>query len=287
MTNEEYNVFMHEVDENLHRVDRIARANQYQIALVVSMDIYHLMIAHAQNPIYTGDTYGEYHGAPVAVVSPEYHMTEFAEPAIIGMVYDPMMLEGDIIVVGDDNSLYRLESREPLQFSDMGVTVQFGPTTFTTGEAIEAEQQVVTPATATVPTVADVANTTTMTITTDGDGAYWVTDAMTGNRIQIGDLIRPTVGVATTNVYAEPYWARTPYEPYADYNRGMFTGTLAGTVNVDALREAIGTVGYEYNYRPEEDRVVRRKRTKKEEELKPGDTKALDEFLDSFIRHGA
>lgn len=287
MTNEEYNVFMYAVDENLHRVDRIARANQYQTALVVSMDIYYLMMAHAQNPIYTGDTYGEYHGVPIAVVPPEYGMTEFAEPAIIGMVYDPMMLEGDIIVVGDDNSLYRLESREPLQFTNMGVTVQFGPTTFNAERAIEAEQQVATPVTATVPTVADVANTTTMTITADGDGAYWVTDAMTGNRIQIGDLIRPTVDIGITNTYAEPYWARTPYEPYADYNRGVFTGTLAGTVTADALREAIGTVGYEYTYRPEEDRVVMRKRTKKEEELKPGDTKALDEFLDSFIRHGA
>ena len=48
------------------------------------------MVAHAQNPIYTGDTYGEYHGVPIAVVSPEHGMTEFAEPAIIGMVYDPM-----------------------------------------------------------------------------------------------------------------------------------------------------------------------------------------------------
>lgn len=286
MTNEEYNVFMCAVDENINRIERIARVNQRRIALIVSMDIYHLMIAHAQNPIYTGDTYGEYHGVSIAVVSQEHHMTEFAKPAIIGMVYDPMMLEGDNIVVGDDNSLYRLESREPLQFSDMGVTVQFGPTTFNGEQAIEAEQQVATPVTATVPTVADVANTTTMTITADGDGAYWVTDAMTGNRVQIGDLIRPTVDVATANVYAEPYWARAPYEPYADYNRGMFTGTLAGTMNVDALREAIGVAGYEYTYRPE-DRVVMRKRPKKEEELKPGDTKALDEFLDSFIRHGA
>ena len=283
MTNEEYNVFMYAVDENLHRVDRIARANQYQVALVVSMDIYHLMIAHAQNPIYTGDTYGEYHGVPIAMISPEYRMTEFAKPAIIGMVYDPTMLEGDIIVVGDDNNLYRLESREPLQFTNMDVTVQFGPATLNTDQAIDTVQQ----ATAGVPTVADVANTTTMTITADGDGVYWVTDAMTGNIAQIGDLIRPTVGVATTNAYAEPYWARTPYEPYADYNRGMFTGTLTGTMNVDALREAIGAAGYEYTYRPEEDRVVMRKRTKKEEELKPGDTKALDEFLDSFIRHGA
>lgn len=281
MTNEEYNVFMYAVDENLHRVDRIARANQYQVALVVSMDIYYLMVAHAQNPIYIGDTYGEYHGVPIAVVSPEHGMTEFAEPAIIGMVYDPMMLEGDIIVVGEDNSLYRLESREPLQFTNMGVTVQFGPTTFNAGEAIETEQQVTTPITETVPTVADVANTTTMTIAADGDGAYWVTDAMTGNRVQIGDLIRPTVGVATTNAYAEPYWARTPYEPYADYTRGMFTGTLADTVNVDALRDAV-----ERAYRPIEDHAVARKKTKKEEELKPGDTKALDEFLDSFIRHG-
>lgn len=281
MTNEEYNVFMYAVDETLHRVDRIARANQYQVVLVVSMDIYYLMVAHAQNPIYTGDTYGEYHGVPIAVVSPEHGMTEFAEPAIIGMVYDPMMLEGDIIVVGDDNSLYRLESREPLQFTNMGVTVQFGPTTFNAGEAIETEQQVTTPITETVPTVADVANTTTMTITADGDGAYWVTDAMTGNRVQIGDLIRPTVGVATTNAYAEPYWARTPYEPYADYTRGMFTGTLTDTVNVDALRDTI-----ERAYRPREDHAVTRKKAKKEEELKPGDTKALDEFLDSFIRHG-
>lgn len=229
MTNEEYNVFMYAVDENLHRVDRIARANQYQVALVVSMDIYYLMVAHAQNPIYTGDTYGEYHGVPIAVVSPEHGMTEFAEPAIIGMVYDPMMLEGDIIVVGEDNSLYRLESREPLQFTNMGVTVQFGPTTFNAGEAIETEQQVTTPITETVPTVADVANTTTMTIAAGG----------------------------------------------------MFTGTLADTVNVDALRDAV-----ERAYRPIEDHAVARKKTKKEEELKPGDTKALDEFLDSFIRHG-
>lgn len=265
MTNEEYNVFMYAVDENLHRVDRIARANQYQVALVVSMDIYHLMIAHAQNPIYTGDTYGEYHGVPIAVVSPEYRMTEFAMPAIIGMVYDPTMLEGDIIVVGDDNSLYRLESREPLQFTNMEVTVQFGPTAFNAGQAIEAEQQVATQITTTVPTVADVANTPIMTME-DGNGAYWVVDAIT---------------------HANPYWARTPYEPYADYHGGTFTGTLTGTVNVDALREAIGTAGYEYTYRPEEDRVVMRKRVKKEEELKPGDTKALDEFLDSFIRHGA
>ena len=76
MTNEEYNVFMYAVDENLHRVDRIARANQYQVALVVSMDIYYLMVAHAQNQIYIGDTYGEYHGVPIAVVSPEHDMTE-------------------------------------------------------------------------------------------------------------------------------------------------------------------------------------------------------------------
>lgn len=277
MTNEEYNVFMYAVDENLHRVDRIARANQYQVALVVSMDIYYLMVTHAQNPIYTGDTYGEYHGVPIAVVSPEHGMTEFAEPAIIGMVYDPMMLEGDIIVVGDDNSLYRLESREPLQFTNMGVTVQFGPARVQYEQEAETAQEATTQATVNI-------TAPTMNMRMDDDGAHLVVNAATWDAINMDTIAGIPIGAETA--YA-PYWTRAPYEPYAYYHGGTFTGTLTGTVNVDALREAIGTAGYEYTYRPEEDRVVMRKRAKKQEELKPGDTKALDEFLDSFIRHGA
>ena len=86
MTNEEYNVFMYAVDENLHRVDRIARANQYQVALVVSMDIYYLMVAHAQNPIYTGDTYGEDHGVPIA---DDITTVEEAKEAILELLDSP------------------------------------------------------------------------------------------------------------------------------------------------------------------------------------------------------
>lgn len=271
MTNEEYNVFMYAVDENLHRVDRIARANQYQTALVVSMDIYYLMMVHAQNPIYIGDTYGEYHGVPIAVVPPEYGMTEFAEPAIIGMVYDPMMLEGDIIVVGDDNSLYRLESREPLQFTDMGVTVQFGPARVQYEQAAETAQEATTQATVNI-------TAPTMNIRMDDDGAHLAVNAATWDAVNINTIAGIPIGAETT--YA-PYWTRTPYEPYADYHGGL-TGTLYGTVYVDAFHDAI-----ERAYRPTEDHAVTREKARKEEELKPDDTKALDEFLDSFIRHGA
>ena len=276
MTNEEYNVFMYAVDENLHRVERIAQANQYQIALVVSMDIYHLMIAHAQYLIYTGDTYGEYYGVPIAVVSPEYHMTEFAKPAIIGMVYDQMMLEGDIIVVGDDNNLYRLESKEPLQFTNMDVTVQFGPARVQYEQAAEAAQEAATQATVNI-------TAPTIDIRMDEVGAYLTADTTTWDAINADTIARIPIGAEAA--YA-PYWERMPYEPYADYHRDTFTGTLTGIVNVDALREAIGNAGYEYAYRPREERVVKRKRTREKEELKAGDTKELDEFLDSFIRHG-
>ena len=112
----------------------------------------------------------------------------------------------------------------------------------------------------------------------DDDGAHLVVNAATWDAINMDTIAGIPIGAETT--YA-PYWTRAPYEPYANYHGGTFTGTLTDTVNVDALRDAI-----ERAYRPREDHAVTRKKAKKEEELKPGDTKALDEFLDSFIRHG-
>ena len=56
----------------------------------------------------------------------EQGYSDILKPAMLGMEYYNGMEVNDIIVVGDENRLFQLESREPICFRDMGLTVSFG-----------------------------------------------------------------------------------------------------------------------------------------------------------------
>lgn len=72
-----------------------------------------------------GDYVEEYCGYRVGIVN-EIDDEEFILPAMVGMAYHPGMQIDDVIVVDDENRLFRLESTDPVQFADMGLTVNFG-----------------------------------------------------------------------------------------------------------------------------------------------------------------
>ena len=71
-----------------------------------------------------GDHYGFLYGYRIALINEPTERT-MVSPAVLGMTYHPGMALDDIIVVDEENRVFRLTSRDPVQFTDTGMTVRF------------------------------------------------------------------------------------------------------------------------------------------------------------------
>ncbi len=135
MTREELLELMANADEQITRMRTIA--DEPDIVLVMSRDVCNAMVEqmHTEEhltdfrPYFTardnGGLTAVYHGYPVAVIN-EAEATGMMIPAFRGMVFYVGMQLNDIIVVDDDNRLFRLESIDPIRYVDMGLTVRYG-----------------------------------------------------------------------------------------------------------------------------------------------------------------
>lgn len=108
-----------------------------------------------------GDYVEEYCGYRVGIVN-EIDDEEFILPAMVGMTYHPGMQIDDVIVVDDENRLFRLESTDPVQFADMGLTVNFG--LYADAATAAAADNAATVAVDLANTISTTANTATITL---------------------------------------------------------------------------------------------------------------------------
>lgn len=108
-----------------------------------------------------GDYFEEYCGYRVGIVN-EIDDEEFILPAMVGMAYHPGMQIDDVIVVDDENRLFRLESTDPVQFADMGLTVNFG--LYADAATAATADNAATVAVDLANTISTTANTVTITL---------------------------------------------------------------------------------------------------------------------------
>lgn len=95
------------------------------IILVMSRDVLGMMTATTEFvTLNATDGSAEYRGLPIAVINEEGAQS-FMRPALKGVVcHDDMMLD-DLIIVDDENRLFRLVSKNPWRFVDTGFTVSY------------------------------------------------------------------------------------------------------------------------------------------------------------------
>lgn len=234
MTRAEFNNALEEALQKAARA-RAYTSGRYEIALIVTRDVYRFLSEHAGVTFDVRNTdHGIYRGYRIGIVN-EQGYSDILKPAMLGMEYYNGMEVNDIIVVGDENRLFQLESREPICFRDMGLTVSFGNGARATANATVTN------------TVANAINET--------NAAGAVTAAAV-------NAARPVeMNYAGTTVRLN--WN----------NIGRATVDWLGAVPAATVEPA----------RPvRAQRPARPMASRAEEPLNPGDTKMLDEFLDSF-----
>ena len=259
MTRAEFNNALEEA------LQEAARARAYtgggcEIALIVTRDVYRFLSEHAGVTFDVRNTdHGIYRGYRIGIVN-EQGYSDILKPAMLGMEYYNGMEVNDIIVVGDENRLFQLESREPICFRDMGLTASFGndaratanaAVTNTVANAINETNA----AEAVTATAVNVARPVEMNYR---DGRLFVEGVPID--FPLGGLaMEDLVGVTT---------------PQLDWNTtGRVTVGWFGDVPVAATEPAQPTRAK---------RAARPKTPRAEEPLNPGDTKMLDDFLGGF-----
>ena len=259
MTRAEFNTALEDAIRKAERAQAYT-GGRYEIALIVTRDVYRFLSEHAGVTFDVRNTdHGIYRGYRIGIVN-EQGYSDILKPAMLGMEYYNGMETNDIIVVGDENRLFQLESREPICFRDMGLTASFGNGARATANATVTN------------TVVDAINETNAagTVTAAAvnaarpiemnyrDGRLFIEGVPID--FPLGGLaMEDLVGVTT---------------PQLDWNTtGRATVDWFGAVPVAATEPA----------RPmRAQRAARPMAPRAEEPLNPGDTKMLDEFLDSF-----
>lgn len=243
MTRAEFNNALEEALQKAARV-RAYTGGGCEIALIVTRDVYRFLSEHAGVTFDVRNTdHGIYRGYRIGIVN-EQGYSDILKPAMLGMEYYNGMEVNDIIVVGDENRLFQLESREPICFRDMGLTVSFGNGARATANATVTN------------TVANAINET--------NAAEMVTAAAVNAARPVEmNAMEDLVGVTTPVTTPQLDWNAT----------GRATVDWFGAVPVAATEPT----------RPvRAQRAARPRAPRAEEPLNPGDTKMLDEFLGSF-----
>ena len=137
--------------------DAVGKANR----LLAVSDGQNSVVVVMSRPMRNGDYVEEYCGYRVGIVN-EIDDEEFILPAMVGMAYHPGMQIDDVIVVDDENRLFRLESTDPVQFADMGLTVNFG--LYADAATAATADNAVTVAVDLANTISTTANTATITL---------------------------------------------------------------------------------------------------------------------------
>ena len=253
--------FQRYIDNALQKAERVRTyCTNDEIILVMTEDFYRELCALVEIPANRDvDNYGILfpYGYRIAVINEPTERT-MVSPAMLGMTYHPYMALDDIIVVDEENRVFRLASRDPVQFTDTGMTVRFDAHTRTPRmdtaviDAGNIAAEAMRAATAQVATTTATFETITTTATTTGDNwqQYWVNPATW----EYNPTVTFRVDTAEINHFNKIF-----YEMKKRYN----------------LRTAKEWLETEYSRR-------KKNRIKEDAELSAGDTKAMDELLDGF-----
>lgn len=117
--------FQRYIDNALQEAERVRTyCTQDEIVLIMTADFYRELLATADiHANRDGDHYGFLYGYRIALINEPTERT-MVSPAVLGMTYHPGMALDDIIVVDEENRVFRLTSRDPVQFTDTGMTVR-------------------------------------------------------------------------------------------------------------------------------------------------------------------
>lgn len=238
---------INDVFNNVARLEAISQERD-RIAIVMSRDMRYEIIRN-MNTGYTTTNGGveTLFGYRIGVINEQVE-SEYIVPALIGMDYHDGMQINDVIIVDDDNRLYRLESTSPIRFTDMGLTVDFGENIAATATEVHYDAAMDTIATM-ADTVATAADTATITLN-DFASAY--------SNVRWDDISYETIRATTDIGNDNTWWFRMPYSYYYSTAEQAFAEPK----------------------RP-------KRKAKREEELSAGDTRLMDEFLEGFRRNGA
>lgn len=263
MTRAEFNNALEEALQKAARV-RAYTGGGCEIALIVTRDVYRFLSEHAGVTFDVRNTdHGIYRGYRIGIVN-EQGYSDILKPAMLGMEYYNGMEVNDIIVVGDENRLFQLESREPICFRDMGLTVSFGNGARATANATVTN------------TVANAINETNAAETVTAaavnaarpvemnyrDGQLFV-DGIPIDLPLVDLAMEDLVGVTTPVT-----------TPQLDWN-------VIGRATVDWFG-AVPVAATEPTRPVRAQRAARPRAPRAEEPLNPGDTKMLDDFLGGF-----
>ena len=242
--------FQRHLDIVLQEAERVRTyCTQDEIVLIMTGDFYRELLAtidiHANRD---GDHYGFLYGYRIALINEPTEHT-MVSPAVLGMTYHPGMALDDIIVVDEENRVFRLAQLDPVQFEDTGMTVRFDAHTRTTrldAAAIDAGN--IAAETMRVATAQAAATTATVNPYT----AYYAP-------------------AETTTTATDNYWQRYWTNPVAwDYNPTVTFHVDEAEVNHSVFDMLTGGG------------KRKKSRIREDKELSAGDTKAMDEFLDGF-----
>lgn len=238
---------INDVFNNVARLEAISQERD-RIAIVMSRDMRYEIIRN-MNTGYTTTNGGveTLFGYRIGVINEQVE-SEYIVPALIGMDYHDGMQINDVIIVDDDNRLYRLESTSPIRFTDMGLTVDFGENIAATAAGTHYDAAMDTIATM-ADTVATAADTAIITLN-DFASAY--------SNVRWDDISYETIRATTDIGNDNTWWFRMPYSYYYSTAEQAFAEPK----------------------RP-------KRKAKREEELSAGDTRLMDEFLEGFRRNGA
>ena len=269
MTRTEYEDMMGRVLSDAERLEVDGR----EVVLVMSRNIYRIICSYERTePLNLLNTepyaYGAYCGMRVGVIDEPVNrniegIEDMVAPALVGMAYNPGVNRlGDVIVVSEenDNRLYQMTNENPAQFNDMGLTVRFG-------NAAQGQNAVL-----------DVAamNTTnnTITVTTTDNGA-----GVSG--IQFNEA-QPHINANNAD-YANVLnnWAATLNATITQQEMERIADAFNAAHPEVAYTDTATTANWWYR----SPTPSKRKKAACEPELNPGDTKLLDEFLESFSRN--
>lgn len=245
--------FQRYIDNALQEAERVRTyCAQDEIVLIMTADFYRELLAttdiHANRD---GDHYGFLYGYRIALINEPTERT-MVSPAVLGMTYHPGMALDDIIVVDEENRVFRLASRDPVQFTDTGMTVRFDAHTRTT--RLDA---------ATI----DAGNIAAETMRVATAQAAATTAAVDPYTVYYNPFETTTTTTTTTDNYWQQYWTR----PVTwDYNPTVTFHVDAAEVNHSVFDRLTGGGRRKKN------------RAKEDAELSAGDTRAMDEFLDGF-----
>lgn len=266
MTRAEFNTALEDAIQKAERAQAYT-GGRYEIALIVTRDVYRFLTEYTDVTVNTRNTnHGAYnglravyHGFRIGVVNERGHGS-ILKPAMLGMEYYDWMEDNDIIVVGDENKLFQLESREPICFRDMELTVSFLDEIQTTVNATvtNAAVDTINETNAAGTVTAAAVNAARPIEMNYRDGRLFIEGVPID--FPLGGLaMEDLVGVTT---------------PQLDWNTtGRATVDWFGAVPVAATEPA----------RPmRARRAARHMAPRAEEPLNPGDTKMLDEFLGGF-----